>query len=232
MKRKLLVLLAILTVFAWVPMAYAVPVQVGSFSFGTPGTGLSASAVFIQNSTDLEIDLTNTGGPADVNADILTTLFWSSSTAGLTPVSAVGNNLFTDPTTNTGPQNVVYEYVSGISQYGNNQGVGAAGLGIFGQSNFPPLTGINVDGSDYGIVASFATGTHIPASSFPLVADEVIFHLTLPSADLITIDQVTFQYGTSLSEPHTTVPLPPSALLMGSGLLGLGLVGWRRKVRS
>lgn len=25
------------------------------------------------------------------------------------------------------------------------------------------------------------------------------------------------------------VPIPPSALLMGSGLLGLGLVGWRRK---
>jgi hypothetical protein len=26
---------------------------------------------------------------------------------------------------------------------------------------------------------------------------------------------------------HT--PLPPSALLLGSGLLGLGLLGWRRK---
>jgi hypothetical protein len=25
------------------------------------------------------------------------------------------------------------------------------------------------------------------------------------------------------------VPLPPSALLLGSGLLGLGLLGWRRK---
>jgi hypothetical protein len=28
----------------------------------------------------------------------------------------------------------------------------------------------------------------------------------------------------------TAVPVPPSALLMGSGLLGLGLVGWRRRL--
>ena len=29
-----------------------------------------------------------------------------------------------------------------------------------------------------------------------------------------------------------TAPIPPTAVLMGSGLLGLGLLGWRRKVRS
>ena len=29
-----------------------------------------------------------------------------------------------------------------------------------------------------------------------------------------------------------TVPVPPSALLLGSGLLGLGAVGWRRKRRQ
>lgn len=28
---------------------------------------------------------------------------------------------------------------------------------------------------------------------------------------------------------HANVPLPPSVLLLGSGLLGLGLVGWRRR---
>ncbi|MEJ2431512.1 MAG: hypothetical protein P8075_21735 [Deltaproteobacteria bacterium] len=31
------------------------------------------------------------------------------------------------------------------------------------------------------------------------------------------------------STEAVNVPLPPSALLMGSGLLGLGLVGWRRR---
>jgi hypothetical protein len=52
----------------------------------------------------------------------------------------------------------------------------------------------------------------------------------------------TFNYGTwqydyfnatfdnvCLSTECQVVPLPPSVLLMGSGLLGLGLVGWRRK---
>ena len=28
------------------------------------------------------------------------------------------------------------------------------------------------------------------------------------------------------------VPIPPSALLLGSGLLGLGLVGWRRREKK
>jgi hypothetical protein len=36
-----------------------------------------------------------------------------------------------------------------------------------------------------------------------------------------------FSFG--LRQVATTVPIPPSVLLMGSGLLGLGLVGWRRR---
>jgi hypothetical protein len=32
-----------------------------------------------------------------------------------------------------------------------------------------------------------------------------------------------------IAVPDTVVPIPPTALLLGSGLLGLGVLGWRRK---
>jgi hypothetical protein len=35
-------------------------------------------------------------------------------------------------------------------------------------------------------------------------------------------------FGQLIPDPIST-PLPPSVLLLGSGLLGLGLLGWRRK---
>ncbi len=36
----------------------------------------------------------------------------------------------------------------------------------------------------------------------------------------------------SIPVPDSQVPLPPSAILLGSGLLGMGLLGWRRRGRS
>lgn len=39
-------------------------------------------------------------------------------------------------------------------------------------------------------------------------------------------------YSFNLRQIATAVPLPPSALLLGSGILGLLGLGWRRKVRS
>ena len=42
-----------------------------------------------------------------------------------------------------------------------------------------------------------------------------------------TIIYKDFQWGTE----YTPVPLPPSVLLLGSGLLGMGLLGWRRKTK-
>ena len=35
---------------------------------------------------------------------------------------------------------------------------------------------------------------------------------------------------TTLTFSAHAVPLPPSVLLLGTGLLGMGLLGWRRKV--
>lgn len=46
---------------------------------------------------------------------------------------------------------------------------------------------------------------------------------------------VTTDFTNWIPTPDTfgiPIPLPPSALLMGSGLLGLGLVGWRRREKK
>ncbi len=46
------------------------------------------------------------------------------------------------------------------------------------------------------------------------------------------LTDLTEGYSFNLRQIATAVPVPPSALLMGSGLLGLLGFGWRRKVRS
>ena len=51
----------------------------------------------------------------------------------------------------------------------------------------------------------------------------MVFTLTVPDGfSLDDISNVGFNYGTAL---NPAVPIPPSALLLGSGLLGLGLMG-------
>jgi hypothetical protein len=58
-------------------------------------------------------------------------------------------------------------------------------------------------------------------------------------SDILGTDPWSFIWGTATcgNGPIThgfdgMVPLPPSALLLGSGLLGLGLLGWRRKSKA
>lgn len=55
--------------------------------------------------------------------------------------------------------------------------------------------------------------------------NDVFFEIV--SFELSANDQVAFTGNCSFA-----VPIPPTALLMGSGLLGLGLVGWRRRRQS
>jgi hypothetical protein len=40
-----------------------------------------------------------------------------------------------------------------------------------------------------------------------------------------------FAYGAGMlmEDPAAPTPLPPSVLLLASGLLGMGLLGWRRR---
>jgi hypothetical protein len=227
--KLLIVLLAVAAVLL-LPLA-ASATLIGDFTAGTSGTGLAAEALFEQSGNDLQITLTNTGGPALVNGDILTVLFWYSPTIATTPNGAVGYNVYTNPTTDSGVQTIGTHWsYQGTSLYGANQAVTTTGLtGTFGSTSGPYFnaTGVNLDGINGGIAASF-TGTGIPDTQFPLVDDHIIFHLTLPSTDLITVSDVSFQYGTNLTEPHLT-PIPGTVGLLGAGLLGLALLGYRRK---
>jgi hypothetical protein len=64
----------------------------------------------------------------------------------------------------------------------------------------------------------------------PFLFGPVSFTLSIPGVTSgTTVDYVLFSYGTT---PSSVVPIPPSVLLLGSGLLGLGLVGWRRREKK
>lgn len=243
MKRKLLVLLAIVAVTCWAATASAV---LSDVTFTGSSGSLSASAEFTVSGNTLTITLINTGA-ADclVPADALTALFWkqpatwnlSPGTATLLSTNEIIYGAGTTITTNVGGE---FEFLQGLSGVpgGGNAGISSAGFGVFGAPNLGGVdlnanSGGAIDGLDYGILSAgdnTATG-NTGLTGNPMIKNEVIFTLTGASGiDLADLSGVAVQYGTSFtSEPSFGIPIPPSAVLMGSGLLGLGLMGWRRR---
>jgi len=209
----------------------------------TNGSNLSASANFVASGSTLTVTLTNTSSSdVLVPADILTALFFSGAN-GLTPVSAMlagGSTVFFGPT-NGGDVGGEWAYGSGLSgaPLGASAGLSSSGLGIFGGANFglANLQGpAGVDGLQYGITSAgddTTTGNTAVTGQFGLILNSVVFTLTgATGLDTDSISDVSFQYGTALTEPnipHNPVPEPGTMVLLGAGFLGLAIYGKRRQ---
>ena len=88
-------------------------------------------------------------------------------------------------------------------------------------------------GEMLGAMISGGKVTNIVGSSNSLDPTIIYYDATLPqNAYLGGLDYAFASgYGELMWDPPTSsnVPLPPSVLLLGSGLLGLGILGYRRK---
>lgn len=211
---------------------------------GSSGS-LAASVAFERNTSgDLLVTLTNTSSnDVLVPTDVLTAVFFNLN-AVLTSISAQlapGSSVQFAPTPGTDSNGGVggeWAYLSPLNQYGANSGISSTGLGIFGQPSFGgsnlqgPSNGA-LNGLSYGITSAGddpLTGNAAVTGTNALIKNSVIFTLGgLPTDfDLNTISSVTFQYGTSLTEPSFQVPEPAPLAMIGLALTAFAALRRRK----
>jgi hypothetical protein len=208
------------------------------------GQSLAASVKFEVSSGNLVVTLRNTA-TSDVLApsDVLTGVFFNLGST-LTPISAklaTGSTVWFGPL-NGGNVGGEWAYKNGLAGApgGVNSGISSTGLGLFGNANF---NGSNLqgptalDGLQYGITSAGdnkTVGNSAVTGGFALIKSGVVFKLSGVTSSFnpaTAITKVSFQYGTSLAENPTPSRVPDggmTALLLGIGLSGLGLVARRR----
>jgi hypothetical protein len=236
--RRILVCAGIIGITSLAPSA----AQASSITFtGSNGSGLAASVTFDDVGGNLQVTLTSTGGDPAIPADILTGIFFDmAGSPTLTVLSAIlGSGSFVTNGGTTDPGGVVggeWAYKTAPSlAWGADYGISSTGLGLFGPGNLFPgnnLAGpVEPDGDQYGIVSTAQTaGNDQPGiAGTPFIEDTVVLTLSgLPDGfdPSQSISNVTFQFGSSLEEPHlpgspgdpSPVPEPASLVLFGSGL--------------
>ena len=225
----------------------AVPAGADTY-WGSSGA-LEAEAVFEIVDGNLQITLTNTASMDVMNtSQLLTGVFWDyDGTLSLVPLSAIladGSEVWLG-TTNVTPSDAVvggeWAYRDGlpttITPGGTSYGIASSGFSVddvdvFGPDDlFPPSIDLDYppspDGSNFGITSAtdiLATGNG-GLENDPIIQNSVVFTLDILGVgfDLGKIENVWFQYGTSLTEPHySAVPVPPA---VGIGLFGMGILG-------
>ena len=229
---------------------------------GANGITLNASALFEISGTTLTITLMNTGDTSgtgknsDVSGNTLTGVFFDLPTGiTLTPVSATIDSAdllqestcapvaCSSSTTNVGGE---FRYATGTwAGHLGNSGIASSGYvsGSSGNFNGPDLdTPGSLDGINFGIIApQTATNAFKPNGGLandPLIEGQVVFTMTIAGGTLSDgdISNVSFQYGTSITEPHfgggeePQNPIPePATLLLLAPALAFGI---RRRLRA
>jgi hypothetical protein len=253
MHRVSLSFLVVVAFCAMSSTAHAGSVLFNASGAGADGVNLSASALFDISGNTLKITLRNTGDSSgstkDKSANTLTGVFFDLPTGvTLTPVSAAiaagdllqGNKCDIGPcngsTTNVGGE-FVYQAGNWATHPGNH-GIASSGY-INADAGGGNFNGPNLDqpdapdGINFGIVAPISASNQFKPnngamSDNPLIEEQVIFTMTIAGGTLTASDisNVSFQYGTSFSEPKLppgmkpppSVPEPSILMLFGSAV--------------
>jgi hypothetical protein len=226
---------------------------------GTSGTH-AASVTFSASGANLLVTLSNTSA-SDVllPVEVLTGVFFTiAGDPALTRVSALlpsgASVLFgSSGGGNVGGEWAYVNHLSGAPG-GANEGISSAGLGLFGAGNFGGVNlqgPLSVNGLQYGITSAGdngATGNTPVTGTNALIKNSVDFVLSgLPDGfdPALAISDVSFQYGTALTEPNVPgvvvvtgggptpqdapyLPAPGSLALLGLGFVALGLTRRRQ----